>query len=228
MRREHVLKPPLLSPRADPQSDEARLLGPLSKRLEANVRWRFFANEAKKVHPPLQVSVRRIEKANDDTGVVTETESTRLSDLAQHGLEAGALQDVGVWEHLRDLAVTVTDRSRLLTRRERNALAVTDAQRRRPGEQPKPKILPRWLRRRHQSLLARLPLLCYSINHTGRRDNLSNQTLPSGKYEVSVPAAARAYEARQRVARLHAISETDLAWIHRAEQTKKKTVEGYE
>ncbi|KAJ6627104.1 hypothetical protein B0H10DRAFT_1780292, partial [Mycena sp. CBHHK59/15] len=49
--------PTTLPARANPASDDAWLLGPLSKRRETNIRWRYFVAEWKKVRTPLQVVV---------------------------------------------------------------------------------------------------------------------------------------------------------------------------
>jgi len=48
--------PPTLPERARRSSEEARLLGPLSKRREANIRWKFFVTQLDRVIPPLQVT----------------------------------------------------------------------------------------------------------------------------------------------------------------------------
>ncbi|KAF8898926.1 hypothetical protein BD779DRAFT_48542 [Infundibulicybe gibba] len=52
--------PPLMPARANPSSEEARLLGRLSKRREVNIRWRYFTVEWKKIRPPLEVVVKDI------------------------------------------------------------------------------------------------------------------------------------------------------------------------
>jgi hypothetical protein len=45
--------PPSLPARADPQSEEARLLGPLPLNREANIRWRHFANLRDRLVAPI-------------------------------------------------------------------------------------------------------------------------------------------------------------------------------
>ncbi|EAU92715.2 DNA repair protein RAD5 [Coprinopsis cinerea okayama7 len=45
----------VLPPRADPESELARLLGPFSKRREVNLQQRFFKKAWSTVHPPLEV-----------------------------------------------------------------------------------------------------------------------------------------------------------------------------
>lgn len=46
--------PPTLPERADPKSDEARLIGPLSKKREANIRWRYLRGLEKRLFPPFK------------------------------------------------------------------------------------------------------------------------------------------------------------------------------
>lgn len=51
---QHLLKPPSLPERADPESEEARLLGRLSKRREANIRWRHLTGFRSRVSAPMK------------------------------------------------------------------------------------------------------------------------------------------------------------------------------
>lgn len=44
--------------RADPISEQSRFLGPLSKRREVNIRWRYHTEEWKKILPPLQTEIQ--------------------------------------------------------------------------------------------------------------------------------------------------------------------------
>lgn len=48
----HLAWPPTLPERADPASREARLLGPLNKRREKNIRWRFLQGIQRRIYPP--------------------------------------------------------------------------------------------------------------------------------------------------------------------------------
>ena len=55
--------PPTLPERADPKSDEARLIGPLSKKREANIRWRYLRGLEKRLFPPFKAEeVDKLEK----------------------------------------------------------------------------------------------------------------------------------------------------------------------
>lgn len=49
----HLITPPALPARADPNSEDARLLGPFSKRREANIRWRYLTNFRDKMNAPI-------------------------------------------------------------------------------------------------------------------------------------------------------------------------------
>jgi len=55
MRPSSLINPPLLPPRHDPNSEEARILGRLSLRREFNHRRKFFRTEVQKVLPPLEI-----------------------------------------------------------------------------------------------------------------------------------------------------------------------------
>ncbi|KAG1759002.1 hypothetical protein EDD22DRAFT_783169 [Suillus occidentalis] len=57
--------PPILPERADPNSSDALILGPFSKRREVNARWKYFKQEWKKVLPPLQISVSPSQEVGD-------------------------------------------------------------------------------------------------------------------------------------------------------------------
>nr|GAT47844.1 predicted protein [Mycena chlorophos] len=75
--------PPTLPARADPKSEDARLFGPLSKRREVNIRWRFFVKESRKVHPPLHVAV--------DSGA-------RIEDVHSAGIRSLPMQSLRAFE----------------------------------------------------------------------------------------------------------------------------------
>ncbi|KZO92782.1 hypothetical protein CALVIDRAFT_540667 [Calocera viscosa TUFC12733] len=53
VRPKRLESPPSLSPRADPTSEDAHLYGPLSKRRENNIRWRYYGELVNQVHVPL-------------------------------------------------------------------------------------------------------------------------------------------------------------------------------
>lgn len=49
-----TVHPPTLPARADPQSEDAKLMGPLSKRREVNLRWRYWKEQIAAARVPLQ------------------------------------------------------------------------------------------------------------------------------------------------------------------------------
>lgn len=124
--------PPLLSPRADAKSEEARLLGPLSKRRELNFRWRYFVSEWKKVRPPLNISP-------------ASTYCEERSTFGFHGLQ--------LFEDIEALAAQDPNLKRG-TRRERDTSCHASL-----VHVDRPLPTPRWLRRRYRELLSRVPIL---------------------------------------------------------------------
>ncbi|KAG8988048.1 hypothetical protein FRB90_002996, partial [Tulasnella sp. 427] len=46
--------PPILPAKADPNSEDAKFLGPLSKRREVNLRWRYYKEQVAAARAPLQ------------------------------------------------------------------------------------------------------------------------------------------------------------------------------
>lgn len=152
--------PPKLPARADPTSEEARLVGPLSKRREVNIRWRYYTEEWKKILPPLQVQVR--DKAADTTAV-------NPGDVQRAGIRPIGLQGAGVQEELHDLATQ--GQGRPLPRREQRS-------RFQEAISPQFKAPRRFVRRRFQDLLGQIPVLTY----THSVDSEGNKT---GRYTVS-------------------------------------------
>ncbi|KAJ7786126.1 hypothetical protein B0H16DRAFT_18455 [Mycena metata] len=124
--------PPKLPPRANPQSEEARLLGPFSKRRETNTRWRFFTEEWQKVKPPLEVVVD------------AESYGSTLDNVRSVGIRSLPLQGLSVFSDVEALART----------RQENV-------RSKDPHMPSKPHPPRWLRRRYRTLLDNLPILTY-------------------------------------------------------------------
>ncbi|CAK5279996.1 unnamed protein product [Mycena citricolor] len=135
--------PPKLPERANPESEEARLRGPFSKRREVNIRKRFFAQEAQKVRPPLQV-------------VVNQEISTQA--CVRTGVRSLPFQGSNIFQDVVDMA-----RAPWMTPEPE-------------PEGPQPIHPPRWLRRRYQSLLDRLPVL--SANSVGEKSTYSVSLSP--------------------------------------------------
>ena len=124
--------------------DEEKLLGPFSKRREVNIRWRYFTTEWKKVFPPLQTIV--CGKENEESQKHLENKPSSAA------ARVDGLQDV--FQDVQRL-VGSPCKARNLTRRELR------------GQEPPSRCLTghhssRWLRRRFQQLLGRVPILISS------------------------------------------------------------------
>ncbi|KAJ7487410.1 hypothetical protein B0H11DRAFT_1088471 [Mycena galericulata] len=136
----HLDFPPTLPARADPQSDEARLLGPFSKRRETNARWRYFVAEWQKVRPPLEVVVE--DRAAGSRCVFPD-------DVRRAGVRSLPMQGLHVFEDVETLA----------------GPRWTKRQTHRPKADPTEKPhMSRWIRRRYQALLNRLPILTCTVS----------------------------------------------------------------
>jgi len=199
LKPEHLIFPPVLPARADPSSEEARLLGPLSKRREVNKRWRYFVTEWKKILPPLEVVV----KTPDGS------ENTGLDDVSQAGIRSAGFQGYGVFKEIEDIIGPVTP-ARPITRRERRT---------RPEDNPSPpSAMPRhpsrWLRRRYQELLGRLPALIYGYD----------PRYPEGRGSYSAQASIGAlhHDVKATAHRRPVLDDSGLAWYQRAQLRNKK------
>ncbi|KAG2122035.1 hypothetical protein BD769DRAFT_1476477 [Suillus cothurnatus] len=161
--------PPILPQRADPNSSDAQILGPFSKRREVNARWRYFGQEWKKVLPPLQISVspsREVGGEGSDLGT-----STAVRKIGFDG-------------------TTVLEELFQLTTKPKNASGSGT-------------FLPRrWLRRRYQELLGRLPILTFISAREARKK--------SGGFSVSL--APNALKARNQGRLLPYATDDDVAW----------------
>ncbi|OSD03300.1 hypothetical protein PYCCODRAFT_1434717 [Trametes coccinea BRFM310] len=193
--------PPTLPPRADPNSPEARALGPFSKRREVNMRWRFFQQKVQKVAFPLQVVLEELPQSGGSASVKTDSAS-----LARVGIRSVGLQDSGVFEEIEALARPPS--------KDRHS-SKNDASSEASSEKPKPTfeshLSTRFLRRRYQQLLSRIPVLSYTLRTTPTGAQV-------GKYQVK-----QSPHAVKRYAPVHVTaSETDVAWLQLAERSQGK------
>ncbi|TCD59884.1 hypothetical protein EIP91_011259 [Steccherinum ochraceum] len=147
--------PPLFPKRGDPNSQEARDLGPLSKRREVNLRWRHFAASHKKVLPPLQIVYGDLSKAGDAQY------TTNPAVLHAAGIRTSGTQNLGIFEDIEALAQR--SRPTPLTRREKRLYTHTFRQvsddSSKTGSHPPRKLL----RRAYRRLLGRLPTMSYTV-----------------------------------------------------------------
>ncbi|KAG1757764.1 hypothetical protein EDB19DRAFT_1658888 [Suillus lakei] len=165
--------PPILPERADPNSSDAQILGPFSKRREVNARWKYFGQEWKKVFPPLQISV------SPSRDVVNEGSNSSTS---------AAVRKIGFD------GTTVLEELVQLTAKPKNI-----------SRQGIDAFLPRrWLRRRYQELLGRLPILTF----ISAREDVKPKK-PGG---FSVSLAPNALKARIQGRLLPCATDDDVAW----------------
>lgn len=146
--------PPTLPSRADPSSEEARLLGPFSRRREVNIRWRYHTGEVKRTYYPLELT-RPAEEPN----------TSRLR-------ETGA-EELKLLEEVERLARSPHD-GVPMPRRERRTMP-NHKRESQPFQAKFDSPLPtRFLRRRYRELLSRIPILTLdSSSSTGCRTSLS-------------------------------------------------------
>ncbi|KAJ6519645.1 hypothetical protein C8R45DRAFT_29126 [Mycena sanguinolenta] len=128
--------PPKLPARADPKSEEARILGPFSKRRETNTRWRYFVEQTQTVRPPLQVVVEDIPFG---------AHGTAPDDLRRVGVRGLPMQDLRVFEDVQTLATPPQK--------------VTSS----PVSPSVAPHIPRWIRRRYEKVLDEIPTLTYRV-----------------------------------------------------------------
>ena len=198
--------PHTLPERADPNSEQAHLLGPFSKRREVNIRWRYFTKEWKKTLPPLQVHVREW-AADEEVVLKTDDES-----VARAGIRPIGLQNSGVFEEAEKIAASVKPMP--VPRRERIA---SQLEQQTPPSTTEPYLLSlptglrltkRFVRRRYQQLLGRIPILTYSVEAPKE----GKPTKP-GSYSVSLSPHAAAKSMRTSPVGLPIANAADLKWI---------------
>ncbi|KAK0465000.1 uncharacterized protein EV420DRAFT_1263002 [Desarmillaria tabescens] len=189
---EDLETPPTLPLRADPKSEDAKLLGPLSKRREVNTRWRFFTEESRKVYPPLEVEAKVFSSKPSEASPVT---------IREAGIRGFGFQEQGLLEDIHNIVGRRKEGLRPITRRELHAMEKT-------GQvlpTPATRHPSRWLRRRYQQLLGKIPQVTYTYQ-SGAKD---------GRYMVSLSDQSIA----PSVVPIHQYGEVDsaaLAWYDKA------------
>ncbi|KAF8501929.1 hypothetical protein JB92DRAFT_2741094 [Gautieria morchelliformis] len=131
--------PPTLPERADPSSEEARLLGPFSRRREVNIRWRYHTGELKKTYFPVELT----RPAVDDACRLRETGAEELKLLEEVERLASSPHSDGIPRPRRERRTVPEQKS------------VSQ-----PIQAEFSSSLPRrFLRRRYRELLSRIPIL---------------------------------------------------------------------
>ncbi|KAF9229100.1 hypothetical protein BS17DRAFT_823757 [Gyrodon lividus] len=186
LEKQHLIFPPRLPGRAKLDSEEAALLGPLSKRREFNMRWRYFKTEWKRVYPPLQVSEYPLAADQD-----TDAFSTRPRNIG--------FQDTAVLGELLELAGSPSKSPGLTQKQKmrRESKETLDS------SSFDGKLPARWLRRRYQALLGRLPFLTPRPTRGDR---------PKPVYDVLLADSAIT-PSRPHTSRLRVVDTADMPWI---------------
>lgn len=191
----HFRDPPTLPSRADPSSEDARLFGPLSKRREVNIRWRYFSYQSKRVYPPLEVSVER---------QGTQGASSQKDAVVDPRIRGVGMQTAGLLEELKTLGGAVSERPpapRRIDPAYNPSSTITER-----------RMLPnRYLRRRYRELLGRIPILSYVPGKPGVNPNGH----ATGKYEVSLATNALSQRVQHERAHSLEVDAVDLAWFER-------------
>ncbi|EPT01472.1 hypothetical protein FOMPIDRAFT_56238 [Fomitopsis schrenkii] len=192
-------RPPSLSARADPDSEEARLYGPFSKRREVNLRWRFYSKQLRYIYPPLEVGLEQGPRGSPQRRTVDR------SALQAAGIRPMALQGTGLVQEIEHVARTGHPPD-------------TDSK---DPELTRSHLRPRFLKRRFARLLERMPQLTYNVAlaqsgvpspdakqlYRGKADS---KRLNSWKgYTVHLSPVS----ARDSKTRAHDADEVDVAWI---------------
>ena len=186
--------PPILPKRADPTSDDAKILGPFSKRREVNLKWRFFDQEMSRVQPPIEVFRAHVIEEHTPLHNPTGTSTTREENTErskQPTLPLVGFQGTSV---LRDLEAIASPTLNAPKR-------ATDSTHRDPTSNPPTTFaVNRFIRRQHRKILAKIPILTYL-----KRPNDS-----TGKYKVSLSPLACSDKLTSAVPMA---DEADLAWL---------------
>jgi hypothetical protein len=190
--------PPTLPTRADPKSEDARLLGPFSLRRQVNIRWRFFSRQRDLTWWPLEVDSNAL--------VGNQTSSS-------HSVPSTGFEGLGMVQEIERLATQLGDRRHSKSLRQdvvRGQGATTDAVR---TSLLPPSKLPtrtrRWLRRRYRVLLAKIPSLMAQPSNA--RDK--GQSTP--KYIVR-RSSEEAYVQGQGQRRI--TTSEEIEWIRHADE----------
>ncbi|KAI0689889.1 hypothetical protein BC835DRAFT_1282030 [Cytidiella melzeri] len=169
--------PHKLPARADPKSEEARLLGPFSKRREVNIRWREFTQQTKRILPPLQVVVH-----DQSSGSLETSRHT----VERAGIQPLGLQDTGIYEEAVSFAGPRFRRPPV-PKRERAARPHATEQ----EPQKEPTELPRrFLRRRFRQLISSIPVLTYTHNSGDAPGKPGNYTVSGNLFRQHMKSAS--------------------------------------
>lgn len=198
--------PPTLPQRADPTSSDAKILGPFSKRREVNIRRRFFKSETAKVQPPIELFRVHVLQASTSPDKLAKPDA--IEPKAESAKQPSPPPIVGFQgtSVFRDLEAIASPNLDIQKRVVGSALpippsSITSVHIR--TSTPTTKVN-RFIRRQHQKILARIPILTY----------LEHPNDPIGKYQVSLSPLAHLGSSSNKLSSAVAMAdEADLAWL---------------
>ncbi|CCA67571.1 hypothetical protein PIIN_01399 [Serendipita indica DSM 11827] len=208
-----ILNP--LPARADPASDEARLLGPLSLRRQKNMHRRFFLEQTRRVYPPLEVL--RSPSSTEASTPIPQTGLETLSPIAM--LHSLSLPAAPISRPSRS-----DDTDRPLE--EPEYAVISAARKMRVHGRSK-----RWLRRRYRELLGQIPkIVVEDSTTTGEQERKSTKqkkredrtpeaketTITDSSRKVSVQWSSKLALNLSYTPPLRTITHKELAWIQKA------------
>ena len=236
--------PPTLPARADPSSEDARLVGPFSRRRLMNERWRFFKSQVGRLLPPLHIKtepvVDHIERATA-LGRKYEHSLINPADILHAFLDDAsrprpanvprkARRDIAADSACELIASTFKFKTFQLTvvgnpvgrevNYSHNDLLSANKPRKWTSRQS-----PRFFRRRHQEILRLLPIMTQTLHHSTVKDSDLNGTHgdPSQlqrKFSVSQSPLALKRRTDSRDISSPPISKEDRTWVEQAEKIK--------
>jgi hypothetical protein len=209
LQKSYLITPPTLPVRADPSSEQARLLGPFSKRREVNIRWRYFSAEWRKVLPPLQLNLMEVMPTHNQVSATNDAAA-----LSRAGVRGIGMQGADVFQHVENLAGP-SFIAKAPTRREKRIM-LDNPSNPSPSLPPTETLPSRWIRRRYRQLWGRLPILTYFPANQGNGG--------SGKYEVSLSQSAIT-PSRNRESLVEA-DAADMTWLKQDGSVKANSSRG--
>lgn len=205
-----ILWPRTLPERADPNSEAARLLGPLSLRRTKNIHHRFYAEQTGRVIPPLEVR----------TPFSTEEQAKQGLHIPQTGLEA--LNPIEMLVKLATPPPSSTSSSQHIKLGNRTARWLRRRYRELLSEIPSINVVPHSIVN-HESSIARSKALKLGKKqeYSSRIESIPNPETPLAKVHVgwSSPLALTDSVAP----RLREVTQSELEWITKPVETDQAT-----
>jgi hypothetical protein len=203
--------PTTLPDRADPASPDAKILGPLSKRREVNIRWKFFKTETAKAQPPIEAS--RVHVLQTPAPPHKPVKTSAIGEPDAENAKQPTPPPVGFQgtSVLRDLEAIASPNPN--TPKQVKGLTLPDP---RPSTtSTSTSTVNRFIRRQHRKILANIPVLTY----------FKHPNSPIGKYQVSLSPLAHSDSSNGLTSTAPMADEADVAWLRLPPPTEKPSVD---